>query len=445
MGRIILILILTFHVSYPVHSQQEFNFIEINRVTFELYQAGAWKELISTGEKALKGGIDYFYLRMRLGIASYETGDYSRAIRHFTRALEFNSTDDTAMEYLYFAYRLYGRDMEAHNVSRGFSGSLKNKLSYRRNVIRSFSLNATGSFLQDAGIIDNYSYDDDREPDGFQSVTRDFMYFGASLEHDAGRLLKLTHSPGMLSKSYLLYTRDETQTELTRDARLSQFQYYVSGRLLLGNGAYLIPAIHYLAVRIPYETTVAGRFGRTFRMQQHYFNHDVATSLGLEKYYGKVRPGITAGYSYINRHPHLQGSFTFSWFPHGNLNLYSISDITLYSPLSGDDTNGKRILSQEIGFRTFPWLWVELSGSWGERENFAGARAYLVYNDPMVIRERYGITIISPFNGAMELTIHYGYYLKESRFTADSAVGDVPVNPIELNTHKISGGIKWNF
>ncbi len=445
MGRIILILVLAFQALNPVHSQQEFNFTEINRVTYELYQKGAWKELISTGEKALKEGVDYFYLRMRLGIASYETSDYSRAIRHFTRALEFNSTDDTAKEYLYFAYRLYGRDMEAHNISQHFSGSLKSKLPHRRNAVRSFSLNATGSFLQDAGIVDDFSYDGDPETYGFQSVTRNFMYFGASLEHDAGRLLKLTHSPGMLTKSYLLYTRDDAEAELTRDARLSQFQYYVSGRILLGNGAYLIPAVHYLAVRIPYETTVAGRFGRPLLLQQHYFNHDVATSLGLEKYYGKVRPGITAGYSYINRQPQVQGSFSFSWFPYGNLNLYSISDITLSSRLSGDNINGKQIFSQDIGFRVFHWLWAELGGSWGERENFADSRAYLVYNDPMVTRERYTIAIIAPFNGTMELTIHYNYYLKESRFIADSPSGGVPVNPIELNTHKISGGIKWNF
>ena len=41
--------------------------------TFNLYKERNWSELIFWGEKAINEGNDYFYLRMRLGIAFYES------------------------------------------------------------------------------------------------------------------------------------------------------------------------------------------------------------------------------------------------------------------------------------------------------------------------------------------------------------------------------------
>lgn len=441
-----LILVMIIFIFNTARSQQEANVADIEKVTYELYLAGSWKELIRTGEKAIKQGIDYYYLRMRLGIAAYETEDYSKAARHFGRAMEFNSADDTAKEYLYFAYTFHGRDMEAHKVARGFSSSLKDKLSYDRSAVRSFSINATGSFLQNRDIIDNYSSDAVPAIDGFQSLTRNFLHFGASLEHDAGKLIKFTHSPGYLSKSYLYYSQSATETVLITDATLSQFQYYLSGRILFGNGAYLTPAVHYLNVRIPYETTMTGRGGRPVLVQQYFVSHDIATSIGIEKYFGKVRPGLTAGYSYINMQPQVQGTFSLSLFPFGNLNLYGISDITRYSLLTGNDNGGRWIFSQNIGFRAFPDLWVELEGSWGQRENFAGSSAFLVYNDPVVTKERYGAALIAPlYDRDMELYLHYTFTLGESSFIPENYESGMPINPIKLNNHKISGGVKWKF
>ena len=439
----IVILFFIFNISM---TQPAADVAGIDRLTYDLYLNGEWKELIRTGEDALKQGIDYYYLRMRIGIAYYEKKDYSGAIRHFKKALEFNSYDDIAKEYLYFAYTFRGQDMEAHNVALGFSGELKNKLSYKRKGIRSFALHATGSLLKDPGIIDGYSFEAESGITGFQSITHNFKFFGASLEHDAGRLLKLTHSTGYLSKSYLLYYQDETRTDLIRDNRLSQFQYYLSGRILLGNSTFLLPAIHYLNIIMPYETIVAGRFGRTYRVKEYTFNHDVATSIGLEKYFGKFRPGIAAGYSYINRQRLVQAGFSSGWFPLGNLNLYSISDITGYSFLTGNDFEARWTFSQEIGFRAFPGLWIELAGSWGERENLAGVHAWIIYNDYMLTKEHYSITLIAPFNNSgVELSLSYGFNSQESRFVSGSPATGNPINSIEINNHKLSGGIKWKF
>lgn len=428
-------------------AQQEPDFAEIDRTTYELYRNGSWKELITAGESALGLGIDYYYLRMRLGIAAYEINDYAKAARHFRKALEMNSADDTAMEYLYFSLKFNGRDMEADLVAGRFSAPLRQKLSYRGGGgIRSFSLNGAGSFLHDPDIITGYSMDEDPGIDGFQTITRRFATLGAGLEHSAGNRTSVTHVLSCLSKNYLLYTSEGGEIIRDENANLSQIQYYLSGRILAGNGFYLTPAVHYINVKIPYYTSAAGRGGMVFLVEQFEYQHDFAAGLGMEKHFGKIKPGLLAGYSDINEQARLQGTVSLTLFPYGNLNLYSYTDATMHSTLSDTYTEAGWVFTQELGFRAFHGLWVELWGRFGEIENYAGSGAAFIYNDAVLIKGQYGIRLIAPFlSNVMELSVNYSYSRQESRFRPDYSTVDVSINPVEINNHKIGGTIKWKF
>jgi hypothetical protein len=441
---IIVIVIVFFHFTGQARSLPDFAYVD--SITYQLYINGSWKELIRTGEDAIKEGIDYYFLRMRIGIASYEIEDFPRAISHFRKSLELNSADENAMEYLYFSFLFIGREMEASEIAKSFSPRLIEKLTPgNRGIVRSVSLNATGSQLRNTQVIDDYSFDADPSRNGFQNITRNFRFFSASLIHDAGPGTRLTHSPGYLSKSYMVYTSSDNEAVLATDAYLSQFQYYLSGKILTGNGVYLVPAIHYLAVRLPYEITIAGR-GRTTLQTRHFqYQHNLAISMGLEKYYRRIKPGFSAGYSYLNRQSQVQGSFNIIWYIFGNLNLYSISEITWYSKFPAIEDSGNFILTQNVGFRTLPWLWIEFGGSLGEKFNYASSGSYFVYNDPLVIMEEYRASLIIPiFRKGIELSLHSGFNRGESRFIS-SFNNDMQINPVNINYYKISGGIKWNF
>jgi hypothetical protein len=102
--------------------------------------------------------------------------------------------------------------------------------------------------------------------------------------------MRLYHSAGYLSKSYILYSRETTSE--TSHAKLSQLTVlsYPEG-YSLGSGSFLIPSVHYVNVRIPYQTTIAGPGGRTFIMQQNMFYQDFATSLRFDKVCGKDLTG----------------------------------------------------------------------------------------------------------------------------------------------------------
>ncbi|WP_367328915.1 hypothetical protein, partial [Lentimicrobium sp.] len=64
--------------------------IDYEALTYRLYAEQKWDSLLTTGEQAINEGWDYFYIRLRTGIAAFELQRYARAARHLEKAREFN-------------------------------------------------------------------------------------------------------------------------------------------------------------------------------------------------------------------------------------------------------------------------------------------------------------------------------------------------------------------
>ena len=127
MRKLILLLFAWFILLTIAHGQVVMNFSSLDKQTYELYLDKNWKGLVSLGKNGLENGFDYFYLRMRIGIAYYELANYHQAISHFRKALVFNSKDQFANEYLYYSYLFSGSNADAINLSEKFTPKLKRK------------------------------------------------------------------------------------------------------------------------------------------------------------------------------------------------------------------------------------------------------------------------------------------------------------------------------
>ncbi|MGE4587296.1 MAG: hypothetical protein AB7D05_08145, partial [Mangrovibacterium sp.] len=58
-------------------------------ITYRQYLNSSWDSLVITGNRYLNNGIDYYYLRLRMGIAYSQNLNYAMAIRHVSKALAF--------------------------------------------------------------------------------------------------------------------------------------------------------------------------------------------------------------------------------------------------------------------------------------------------------------------------------------------------------------------
>ena len=109
MGVRLIIFILMLFLSGSILAQDQMSFAELDKKTFDLYEKNSWKELRDLGKQGLENGTDYYYLRMRIGIAEYKLRRYTTACKHFRKALEFNTNDPAALEYLYYSLLFSGR------------------------------------------------------------------------------------------------------------------------------------------------------------------------------------------------------------------------------------------------------------------------------------------------------------------------------------------------
>ena len=127
MYRIVIILILFLSVE-KYKAQDTLNTLLVEKVSYQLYQEKKWDELIVFSKKAIKQDFDYYYLRLRVGIAYYEQKKYLLATTHFQKAIVFNSSDDLIKEYLYYCYIYSGRYVDAKILSNEFGDDLVKKI-----------------------------------------------------------------------------------------------------------------------------------------------------------------------------------------------------------------------------------------------------------------------------------------------------------------------------
>ena len=108
---LILLLALGSQLNLVAQEEKEFNYY--NNQSLFLYETGQWEQLIPLGKESLQQGHDFYYLRMRIGIAYYKLEKYRVAIKHFRHALRFNNNDPVALEFLYYSYLLSGQEADA--------------------------------------------------------------------------------------------------------------------------------------------------------------------------------------------------------------------------------------------------------------------------------------------------------------------------------------------
>ena len=63
----------------PAREANSQSFIKIDSATYAQYLAGDWSTLVHEGKQAISQGVDYYYLRMRVGIAFYEMKNWCQS------------------------------------------------------------------------------------------------------------------------------------------------------------------------------------------------------------------------------------------------------------------------------------------------------------------------------------------------------------------------------
>lgn len=366
---------------------QENSFARADSTSKVLYDTQQWDRLITTGVDYIAKGIDFPLLRLRLGYAEMNRGDYASAISDFKKVVDNDAYNQTARYNLYLCNRWLNRDVNAlYHESFIDSNTLKTKSVAVDNI----------DFESSFKVAEN----NDR---GNAFYTR----AGASVA--LFKRLQLDQSISWFKQFIYLYSFNPAKEGWFAD---QQSEYFVSPQLAVSNNLVLFGGYHYMLTDF----------------NSSRYNSNIGT-FGLN--YSRSKISVEGEFDFGNL---LSTKFTqynarFGLYPLGNLDLYFISSPTVHQ----EDSKHQFVYNQLVGFKALRSLWLETSAVFGNQDNYIDGRGLYVYNAYDKTKLRLGETAYYQLGAHALAQISYTYEKKED--------GQLR----RYNQHSITAGIQWKF
>ncbi|MEI7500609.1 MAG: hypothetical protein WCK84_09185 [Bacteroidota bacterium] len=492
----IICLFFTLFIPSVSSASDKLDFTKADRLTFRLYQEKKWDSLVIIGKQALRQNIDYYYLRMRLGIAFYERGQFISAISHFSSALEFNTADPVALEYLYFCYLNSNRTSDAYSLLPYMPQEMKNRLNVKAPVIEEVRVEGGATLAgpegakgkpSQAGPVAIYS-EQDRYGDSYYGHAGFTVNLWNKVSLNAAyNYLNFSKTKSfawswiedrLVSKAdctwgyYNHYSFDTLRKDTTCNYRINQNEVYLEARIMLPRGFRIMPSFHMINVRYPnmqahYRAqTVMDTLWHIditdkdsiFPFQRSIYSitqndtsfYNFVAGITVTKDFSVFTMGLFGSWSNLNGKNQVQAGGSLTYYPLGSLNLYGNTTLTGY--FQGGDS--RILLNQMIGAKITRWFWAEANLLYGNYTNANISNGAIVFNNSDKINYRLGANLIFIFSKHFQFSLIYQYYRKEYQKlfyenTTDPASGETIAIPQIINfpysTNTIIGGITWKL
>lgn len=473
-------------------AKEKIDFKTIDSISYQQFQNKEWKALIRTCKLGLDNGIDYYYLRMRKGIAEFEEENYINASTDFQKALEFNHYDKTAKSYYYFSLLNSGKRTEAYRYSKTFSDNQKAELKIQIKPVENLY------------FFGGYSFSNNDKKNGSINMLANGAVYGEQLLMGnqiylhLGATFNLSHSFSLYSSvSYLninktnrfqyklerfyianqiprpgggyyneFAVRDEI-TEQVFDTHINQAEVYLNGKIQMDQGWSLNLFTNLLFISTTQfqarPTSNIRRDTLSYNKPQNtyeYVNHEVLdytinsndtsfmdwlVGFNIQKDFKYIGIGLSAAASKFYDNNLYQSLLSATYYPLGNLKFYGTSGITyVYEPEAVYTSDVSRfIFSQQLGVQLSKHLWLEGEYLYGNLKNTSVKQGLIVYNLPDKINYIAGVKLYIFVNEHM--TFNLIYHLSDKTAYYTSFVNDFEIYTTKYQTHNIIGGIKWTF
>jgi hypothetical protein len=317
---------------FPAKVTAQSNFLKLDRQSYEYYMRGDLKNLKITADSLLSQGTDYYYLRMRLGILSYDKAYYPIAVHQLSKALEFNSLDTISREYIYMSYLLSGRKADAGLYLESLPPDKKNNTL----KIRGESKSSEFYFRSSVAGYDVTTYQTNNL---YYEALKTGFSISAGYETFFNHRLKGTFAYTNYRKSGTGYS---SSFPMGTNLNFSQNQFYAK---LSG---YAFPGWEFSG------------FGHAAFYNDASLNNQLINEylggINISKSGWKIRSGAGISVSNFGNSNQIRGEGFVTFLPMGNLNIYFTTGGMYQSDRSWGNTYQ---INQEIGFKISDSFWFE--------------------------------------------------------------------------------------
>jgi len=447
MHRILILILFLLVVSLTGKSQEKVVLTPAvaDSLSWEHYQEKAWPALLKVTEESLRQGIDFYYLRVRAGVAAFEMKKFRKAVVHLSAAHEAYKEDEFTTGYLHASLVMAGRQDEARLLAGRLTADTRARLGIRlQGALSSLSAenylsgNTNHASLVEENIAEAGSYSN------YRSVLRRQWYtsVGADL-HLSPRFNLYTNLSHIAIDRTQHFTSVPNLVEATMPTTTAQWQLFSQGRLLTGKGWRLFSSLSFLKGESPYhypEVASPGVYaltGASLRYTDWLFNTGFAREMALVTPLFSVTGGEINGFRQIQ----LNGRLTI--YPFGNSNFYLVSEGSLHFDEGTD--HPKSVFTQKAAVKAGP-VWLTGEATRGVIARFSTAEGLVVYNMPETVSAMTGATLWIPLF-AYKMNAALRYQLSEKKGTTF-----VYTNPTDyykkyytFNDHSLLISLTWNF
>lgn len=478
---IYLILLKGLIVSPSMVSAQTYSnnsFARYDSISYKSFLNGDWGNVISIGKDALKAGHDYYYLRMRLGYAYFYNSNYRHAATHFSKALQFNSFDTVAARFFNLSCKYGGRETELYKHKKHNRNFKLVESILSETAFASYPVKYEEVFSDSSQI-----YKEHLQPLSLayynimlRLKTKSNLSFGFAVsQFRINNVKNFTYynivglRDSTVNTDYGYYHTYLFPSELHSrhfELKTTQNGYYINALYFPLRGLKIVPAFHLVQIMkndiivttdstVKTDTAWYNKYDNTWTMFNYYnFGYDFkavdttyfdyTVSLAAYKDFKNFNFGVIASKSFFYNKVIKQFGVTATWYPYGNMNLYSM--ITANRKISTNFSGW--VSSFLIGGKLLENLWAEASYSMGDIINYTENNAFGVYNQPYTINQKFGITLYPLIKSHIIISVGMWYNQMQTSLVTFSKASDGIVKSNTdptVNYFILNGGLKWKF
>jgi tetratricopeptide (TPR) repeat protein len=381
-----------------VTAQDERTFAWHETQTARFHKGEQWKELANAGIEAISSGYDYYYMRLRTGIALYQMHKYRKAAEHFRKALEWNSEDPLAMEYLFYSEILGGRKAEALIIKQNNQQPLSKINDFER-------WKAVDNIYVEGGtrIAGSSTEEEDSQ-----------LFYHVGLGSQLGPYVSTYFGYSNLSQNIYNLVYDASGNTLIAKERIKYAQngFYALAKVRAAAGLSVVASFHHQSI----DTIGSVKANHSF-------------SASVIKQIPWLDLSLSCVFSRINQRNQRQISGSLTIYPGGLSNVFLESRFTQHH----EEQTDRYILYQKAGLACRIGR-VEVFYSSGPLFNYSEHDGFYIYNITDQIESRVGVNMVKSIREKHELNA--GYLLETRTELSNNA---------KYSMHVIFGGFNYIF
>ena len=472
---IIIILISTFQLFAQANREKAL----YDSITYHYYQNAQWDSVIDVGKEAIYKGYDFYYLRMRMGLAYDNHSNFRLAERQYAKALEFVPTDANAAYYQYYASLNGGRQDVAYESYKNFTDNQKDLIRGKNKKDKNLKLPVKLKAIEQISFYSGYSLTGNKNKSAdILPLYRDVLmsqtnirntqfYTSLNLKGNISENLtwNAAYNYNLINGKYLL--RPQNEDLQTHDSKIQQNEFF--GKLIYWTGSGLsfegfgqvlsyksdsfhttVESINYLPPEI--NDTILIAIPNLSTTAFSISNNDWVAGLKIKKTISLLDLSLFGTYSKIANLQSWQMGGAFTILPNGNYGLYLTNRIVYYSDSISDRFIYKVIAGGQIAKK----LQIMAAATFGNLQFTNEADYGLTYNWSEETSFKADIGLSYPLSDKVYLSLNYQLTQKKAKLSLlqirdfeENAQGHyLPIygeafDKYQFNQHFIFLGLTW--